>query len=114
MPIAPILRVSASVPLALISMLAATAAVSQQPRPAAVSQQPRPSPITVGREVLVSGTDSLSAYSEYTADIDPDHPERLMVCTQPWVPALNERKNTLHVSFDGGQTWTLAFEDKAA
>lgn len=34
-----------------------------------------------------------------------------MVCTQPWVPALNERKNTLHMSFDGGKTWSLALED---
>src|SRR5690348_14639036 len=70
-----------------------------------------PSPITVGREVLVSVNDTASAYSEYTADIDPEHPERLMACTQPWVGSLNERKNTLHVSFDSGKTWKLALED---
>jgi hypothetical protein len=76
---------------------------------AASDRAPAP-PIIVGKEVLISGADS-AAYSEYMADIDPEHPDRLMACTQPWVGALNERKNTLHVSFDGGKTWKLGLED---
>src|ERR1051325_162675 len=100
MPTQSTVRVSASTALGAL-LLVGTIASSHQKAP----------PITVGREVVVSGTDTLSAYSEYMADIDPEHPERLMACTQPFVPSLNERKNTLHASFDGGKTWALALED---
>src|SRR5688572_4491961 len=82
--------------------------------PASTAVGTRASPISVGPEVMVSRQDSLVAHSEYMADIDPDHPERLLACDQPFVPALNERKNSLFASFDGGRTWELAKEDLAA
>src|SRR5215831_8909565 len=67
-------------------------------------------PIEVGREVMVSGPDTMSAYSEYDADIDPTNPNRMIVCAQPYVPSNNERKGTVHISSDGGKTWRLALE----
>src|ERR1051325_9567305 len=69
-----------------------------------------PPAIVVGPEVLVSGGDSLASYSEYMADVDPDHPERLMACAQPYIGEINERKVTLHLSFDGGKTWRLGID----
>jgi hypothetical protein len=74
------------------------------------SRQQQAARIAVGPEVMVSGPDTMSSYNEYDADIDPSNPNRLMVCAQPFVPDLNERKVTVHMSDDGGKTWRLSLD----
>lgn len=53
-------------------------------------------------------------HAEYVADVDPDDPNRVMVCSMRFSQAENRLTSGVYTSFDGGERWALSHVDSSS
>ncbi len=70
--------------------------------------------ITVGKNVMVSMLKPRLEHTEYVADAHQDDPDRLIVCSMRFSQTENQISSAAYVSFDGGKSWKLGYEDKSS
>lgn len=67
--------------------------------------------IVVGANVKVGAASPGWEHTEYIADAHPTDPKRVMVCSQRFSQAENQRTSVIYVTFDGGKTWAVSLAD---
>ncbi len=53
-------------------------------------------------------------HTEYVTDADPTDPNHVMVCSMRFSQEKNQLTTVVYVSFDGGRSWTLGYDDSSS